>query len=111
MEPLSWADFERVQLCAGTVTHVEDLPAARVPAYVLTIDFGPHGIRRSSARITQRYSKAELVGRQVLAVINFPPKQVGSVMSECLVTGLPDADGGIVLAVPERPVPNGSRVC
>lgn len=111
METLSWAEFERVQLCTGTVTDAVDLPDARVPAYVLTIDFGPHGIRRSSARITQRYSKADLIGRQVLAVINFPPKQIGSVISECLVTGLPDADGGIVLAIPERPVPNGSRLC
>lgn len=111
METLSWAEFERVQICAGTVTDAVDLPDARVPAYVLTIDFGPHGIRRSSARITQRYSKADLIGRQVLAVINFPPKQIGSVMSECLVTGLPDADGSILLAMPERPVPNGSRLC
>jgi len=111
METISWADFERVRLCAGTILSVMDLPDARVPAYVLTIDFGPLGVKRSSARITERYTKEGLVGRQVVAVVNFPEKQIGSVMSQCLVTGLPDAEGGIVLAMPERPVPNGSRLC
>ncbi|MFZ1694927.1 MAG: tRNA-binding protein [Flavobacteriales bacterium] len=111
METITWADFERVQLCAGTVLSVMDLPNARVPAYVLTIDFGPLGIRRSSARITARYSKEGLIGQQVIAVVNFPSKQVGQVMSECLVTGFPDSEGAIVLAQPERSVPNGSRLC
>lgn len=110
MEKITWSEFERVHLCVGTVLAAEDLPNARRPAYVLTIDFGPHGIKRSSARITKHYTKAELIGRQVVAVINFPPKQVGSVMSECLVTGFPDADGDIVLTAVERPVPNGSRL-
>jgi len=110
METITWADFERVQLCAGTVLSVMDLPRARVPAYVLTIDFGPLGIRRSSARITARYSKEGLIGQQVIAVVNFPSKQVGQVMSECLVTGFPDSEGAIVLAQPERSVPNGSRL-
>ena len=82
----------------------------RKPAYVLTIDFGPHGVKRSSAQITKHYTRDELIGRQVVAVINFPPKQVGNVMSECLVTGFPDADGDIVLTAVERPVPNGSRL-
>ncbi len=77
---------------------------------MLTIDFGPHGIRRSSAQITKHYTKEELVGRQVVAVINFPPKQIGSVMSECLVTGFPDTNGDIVLTSVERPLPNGSRL-
>jgi tRNA-binding protein len=77
---------------------------------VLTIDFGPHGVKRSSAQITVHYTKAELIGRQVVAVINFPPKQVGTVMSECLVTGFPDANGAIVLTSVERAVPNGTRL-
>lgn len=111
MNSIDWGDFERVQLCAGTVLTASELPNARVPAYVLTIDFGPLGIRRSSARITGRYTTQDLIGRQVLAVLNFPPKQIGNVMSECLVTGFPDADGAIILAGPEQPVPNGSRLC
>jgi tRNA-binding protein len=107
---LAWGEFERVQLCVGTVLEVVDLPDARKPAYVLTIDFGPHGTKRSSAQITVNYTKEELVGRQVLAVINFPPKRIGSIISECLVTGFADGRGGIVLAAVERPVPNGSRL-
>jgi len=110
MEVISWPDFEKVQLCVGTVLAAEDLPNARKPAYVLTVDFGPLGVKRSSAQITKHYTKVELVGRQVVAVINFPPKQVGSVMSECLVTGFPDANGDIVLTAVERPLPNGSRL-
>ncbi|MDX9750128.1 MAG: tRNA-binding protein [Flavobacteriales bacterium] len=110
MEHITWSDFEKVHLCVGTVLSAEDLPDARKPAYVLTIDFGPHGIMRSSARITKHYTKEELVGRQVVAVINFPEKQIGSVMSRCLVTGFADANGDIVLTAVERPVPNGSRL-
>lgn len=110
MERITWPDFEKVHLCVGTVLTAQDLPDARNPAYVLTIDFGPHGIKRSSAQITKHYTRTELIGRQVVAVINFPPKQVGSVMSECLVTGFPDADGDIVLTAVERPIPNGGRL-
>lgn len=110
MERITWPDFEKVHLCVGTVLTAQDLPDARNPAYVLTIDFGPHGLKRSSAQITKHYTKAELIGRQVVAVINFPPKQVGNVMSECLVTGIPDADGDIVLTAVERPIPNGGRL-
>ena len=110
VEPITWPDFEKVHLCVGTVLAAEDLPNARKPAYVLTIDFGPHGVKRSSAQITRHYTKEELVGRQVVAVINFPPKQIGSVMSECLVTGFPDANGDIVLTALERPLPNGARL-
>jgi len=110
MQPINWSEFEKVHLCVGTVLSVEDLSNARRPAYVLTIDFGPHGIKRSSAQITKHYTKEELVGRQVVAVINFPPKQIGSVMSECLVTGFPDTNGDIVLTSVERPLPNGSRL-
>jgi len=110
MEPITWTDFERVHLCVGTVLDADDLPNARKPAYLLTIDFGPHGIRRSSAQITKHYTKEGLVGRQVVAVINFPEKQIGSIMSQCLVTGFPDANGDIVLTTVERPLPNGSRL-
>lgn len=110
MDPITWHDFEKVHLCVGTVLAAEDLPNARRPAYVLTIDFGPHGVKRSSARITKHYAKEELIGRQVVAVINFPPKQIGTVMSECLVTGFADANGDIVLTGVERRVPNGSRL-
>lgn len=110
MEPITWPDFEKVHLCVGTVLAAEDLLNARKPAYVLTIDFGPYGIKRSSAQITKHYTKEELIGRQVVAVINFPEKQVGSVMSQCLVTGFADANGDIVLTAVERPVPNGARL-
>lgn len=110
MDPITWHDFEKVQLCVGTVLAAEDLPNARRPAYVLTIDFGPHGVKRSSAQITKHYGRDELVGRQVVAVLNFPPKQIGTVMSECLVTGFPDANGDIVLTAVERPLPDGARL-
>lgn len=108
---ITWSEFERVELRVGTVVRVEDFPEARRPAYKLWIDFGEAlGVRKSSAQITERYERAALVGRQVLAVVNFPRKQVGPFMSEVLVTGFADADGAIVLAQPERPVPNGARL-
>lgn len=111
MTDLSWQEFERVELRVGTVVDVGAFPEARRPAYKLTVDFGDEiGTRRSSAQITDLYKRDNLVGKQVLAVINFPPKQIGPFMSECLVTGFVNDDGAVVLAVPERPVPNGVRL-
>lgn len=111
MEEIQWADFERVQLCAGTVIDVQEFPEARRPAWKLTVDFGPDiGTRKSSAQITELYGKEELMGRQVMAVVNFPKKQIGPFMSECLVTGMAREDGAIVLVSPLEPVPNGTRL-
>ncbi|WP_405232827.1 tRNA-binding protein [Lentisalinibacter salinarum] len=111
MKQIGWEDFEQVELRVGTVTRAEPFPEARKPAYKLTVDFGADvGVRRSSAQITDLYEPDELVGRQVLAVTNFPPKQIGPFMSECLVTGFVQADGSVVLAVPDRPVADGSRL-
>ena len=107
---LSPNEFARVELRAGTVTRAEPFPEARKAAYRLWVDFGPElGILHSTAQITDLYDLDELVGRQVVGVVNFPPKQIGPVMSHCLVTGF-YTDGGVVLAVPERPVPNGSKL-
>jgi len=111
MNEIQWPDFERVELRAGTIVAAETFPEARVPAYRLTIDFGSAiGTKKSSAQITDLYEPAELVGRQVVAVVNFPPKQIGPFMSECLVTGFHRDDGAVVLATVERNVPNGARL-
>lgn len=108
---ISWADFEKVELRAGTVLSAELFPEARKPAYKLTIDFGPEiGIRKSSAQITDLYTTVDLVGKQVLAVVNFPAKQIGPFISECLVTGLHREDGKVVLASVDIPVPDGARL-
>lgn len=111
MNEIQWRDFERVELRAGTVVAAETFPEARVPAYKLTIDFGPEiGTKKSSAQITDLYEPADLVGRQVVAVVNFPPKQIGPFMSECLVTGFRRDDGAVVLTAVERDVPNGAKL-
>ena len=108
---LTWAEFEQVDLRVGTIVEARPFPEARRPAYQLLIDFGPEiGLKNSSAQITHHYTPATLVGRQVLAVVNFPPKQIGKFRSEVLVTGLADAEGHIVLAAVAAPVPNGSRL-
>lgn len=108
--PISYADFDKVEIRVGRIERVEDFPQARRPAYKLWIDFGPLGTRRSSAQITTLYSKEELVGRQVLAVTNFAPKQIANFMSEVLVLGPVLEDGTVVLAQPERDVPVGTRI-
>jgi tRNA-binding protein len=110
METISWNDFEKVSLRVGTILEVMEFPKARKPAYKLKIDFGPFGVKMSSAQITKHYSPETLVGRQVLAVINFPEKQIADFMSQCLVAGFEDENGDIVLAMPERPVPNGAKL-
>ena len=110
-EDISWKEFEKVELRVGTIVAVCDFPEARKPAYQLQIDFGSDiGFRKSSAQITALYSREELVGRQVIAVTNFPKKQIGPFMSECLVTGVADEGGNIVLTTVERQVPNGTRL-
>jgi len=110
METITWHDFEKVELRAGTILEVADFPEARKPAYKLKVDFGPFGIRWSSAQITKHYTKEELPGLQIVGIINFPKKQIANFMSEFLVTGFADENGDIVLTEIERPVPNGSKL-
>ena len=108
---ISWEDFEKVDIRLGRITRAEPFPEARKPAIKLWVDFGPEiGEKHSSAQLTVHYDPAQLVGRQVLAVVNFPPRQIGKVMSEVLVLGLPDAQGAVVLIAPDSPVPNGARM-
>jgi tRNA-binding protein len=110
MKEITWSEFEQVELRAGTILEVFDFPEARKPAFKVKVDFGPYGVRMSSAQITKHYSKESLIGRQIVAVTNFPKKQIGKFMSEFLVTGFADEHGDIVLTSLERPVPNGSKL-
>jgi tRNA-binding protein len=110
MEALSWNDFEKVDMRIGTIIEVIDFPKARKPAYQLTIDFGEEiGIRTSSAQITKRYSEEELIGKQIMAVINFPKKQIANFFSECLVMGAVNGDD-VILMEPSVKIPNGLKV-
>lgn len=111
MEKITWTDFEKVELRAGTIIQVNDFPEAKKPAYQITIDFGSEiGIKKSSVQITAIYKKEELIGKQVMGVVNFPPKQIGPFVSEVLTTGMADEKGHVVLVAPEKKVPNGSKL-
>ncbi len=110
MTEISWQDFEKIELRVGTIVSAQAFAEAIRPAYKLTIDFGEIGIKKSSAQITDLYSLDELVGKQIIGVVNFPAKKIGPFMSECLVTGFVQKDTGVVLAVPDRPATNGSKL-
>ena len=111
MKTINWNDFEKVELLTGTIIEVNDFPEARKPAYKLLIDFGGEvGLKKSSAQITHLYSREDLLGKQIIGVVNFPPKQIGPFISECLVTGFTQDSKSVVLAIPDRKVENGSRL-
>lgn len=111
MNNLTWDEFQKVELRVGTVIEAKVFPEARRPAYQLKVDFGENiGIKKTSAQITQLYQPDDLIGRQIVAVVNFPPKQIGPMMSECLVTGFHRADGAVVLTSVDQELPNGSRL-
>jgi len=111
MKQINWNEFEQVELRVGTIIEVMDFPEARKPAYKLTIDFGKEiGIKKSSAQITEIYTKEELLNKQVIGVVNFPPKQIGPFISESLITGFANETGAIVLAVPDNKVPDGAKL-
>ncbi|GAA3974063.1 tRNA-binding protein [Pedobacter ginsengiterrae] len=110
MEEITWNDFEKVELRAGTILEVFDFPEAKKPAYKLKVDFGEFGVKTSSAQITKLYTKEELPGKQIIGVVNFPKKQIGKFMSEFLVTGFADENGDIVLSTVQGKVPNGSKL-
>lgn len=109
---ITWDDFEKVELRIGTIVEVTEFPEARRPAYKLKVDFGREvGVRKSSAQITNLYTRDDLLGKQVLAVTNFPPKQIGPFMSECLITGVKTESGAVVLVAPDFAVTDGQKLC
>ena len=111
MKTIDWQDFQQVELRIGTIISAKEFPQARNPAYILQVDFGSElGVKKSSAQITQNYELNSLVGKQVIAVVNFPSKQIGPIQSECLVTGFHKDDGSVVLAVPDQAIENGSKL-
>lgn len=111
METIQWNDFEKVELRVGKIVRAEIFTEARKPAYILHVDFGPEfGIKKSSAQITEHYNIESLRGKLVVGVVNFPNKQIGSIQSECLITGFPDENGKVVLCVPDKDVPLGSKL-
>ena len=111
MKEINWQEFEQIELRTGTIIEVNDFPEARQPAWKLLIDFGKEiGTKKSSAQITDLYSRDELLDKQIVAVVNFPPKQIGPFMSQCLVTGFCQADGSVVLAVPDKTIENGLKI-
>ena len=107
---ITWEDFEKIEIRTGTIVKVNDFPKAKKPAYKLTIDFGEHGMKQSSAQITMHYSKEDLLNRQIIAVINFPPKQIADFISECLVLGVYDENDHVVLLNADRIIKNGCRI-
>lgn len=108
---ITWDDFVKLDIRTGTILEAKDFPEARKPAYRLTIDFGPAiGIKQSSAQITTHYTTGELKDRQVIAVVNFPPKRIAGFMSECLVLGVYDENNAVILLTPDRPIPNGQKI-
>ena len=110
MDLISWDHFDKVDIRTGTITEAKPFPKARKPSYQLLIDFGEMGTRTSSAQITTHYNLEELVGREVIAIINFPPRQIANFFSECLVLGVYDKDGEVVLLKPDKPVGNGRKI-
>ncbi len=108
-DTVGWDDFARLMICAGTVMRVEPFPEARKPAWKIWADFGPHGVRKTSAQVTDLYAPEALVGRQIVGVLNFPPRQIGPFLSEFLLTGF-HTESGVVITTVERPVPDGSRM-
>ncbi|KFL89326.1 Protein secretion chaperonin CsaA [Acetobacter malorum] len=109
MEQISWSDFEKVMVVAGTILRAEPFPEARKPAYKIWVDFGPYGEHKTSAQVTRLYTPEMLIGRQIIGIINFPEKQIGPFRSEFLLSGF-ETENGVVLAALERPVPNGTRL-
>ena len=110
MDTISWADFEKLDIRTGTITEVSDFPKARNPSYQLKIDFGVLGVKKSAAQITDLYNKQDLMGQQVIAVVNFPPKQIANFVSECLVLGVYTAEKQVILLKPQQKVANGMKI-